>query len=825
MNPERWNQVQTLFKELVDLDHELRDVRMAAIQREDPELHREIKSLLAADADNTSILEGFAYDSIDFSELLSLEGTRVGPFKITNLIGTGGMGNVYLAERVSGGFEQRVALKLIKYGTDSDRILRRFEGERSILAKLQHPNIARLLDGGITDDDQPWFAMEYVDGDPIDHYCEGLDLPIEERLELFLDVLSAVRYAHRNLVIHRDLKPSNILISNEEPPQIKLLDFGIAQIVSDVKKRSSGPASLTRAYASPEQIAGETSTLSDIFSLGIVLHELLTGCHPDPEFRSDRCRPRDIPNELLAVCQKAMQPDSEDRFETVADLSGEIQAWLNNRPVFSYSRRPFYILRKFFARNATSSAVGGLSALAIILLIFFYTTELQNEKEVAENEAARAAKLTEVLGNALRSVDPNQTPNVELTARTMLDQSLVYIEKDLVDDPDIQYKLFALMAEVYANIGMFDVADSLSAAMLDLFYQLPETEEEEHIRLLSQRSDILLQAGKFDEAGDFITEAVELADRHLAPTGLAFADVYYNYNNFLYEQGEYERADSVLRRILPIYENNKETAQKEYMDVIFFLGTNYRRMGLYDSAETYLLRSLDLNRAYHPDVHEDIASNLNHLSSLYQNMGEYEKAIPYAIASYEQRKKIFGTGHMATIASQANMARTYSGAMQLEEAVKTYEEVIDLFRQEYGEEHHNLVGLLQSYANVYLRMGRYDRAETIVRESLELSRKLLPEGDIRQAYPLQGLADILRAKEAYADALGYARQALEIREDVLAEDNPLLASSRYTAGLCLWHTGETAHARELLKNALAVFEPSPERYQDQIATIRSLGIE
>ncbi|MGK7371070.1 MAG: serine/threonine protein kinase, partial [Candidatus Halalkalibacterium sp. M3_1C_030] len=179
MDAERWNQVQTLFKEILELDHDSRVTRLNEVRETDDELFREIQSLLAADADDSSILDGFAIDSIDISGLLSMDGTRVGPFEIERQIGSGGMGNVYLAKRVEGGFEQTVALKLIKYGMDSEQILRRFESERQILARLQHPNIARLVDGGIKDDGRPWFAMDYVQGEPIDEYCNSKDLDIE----------------------------------------------------------------------------------------------------------------------------------------------------------------------------------------------------------------------------------------------------------------------------------------------------------------------------------------------------------------------------------------------------------------------------------------------------------------------------------------------------------------------------------------------------------------------------------------------------------------------------------------------------------------------
>ncbi|MDZ7756000.1 MAG: serine/threonine-protein kinase [Rhodohalobacter sp.] len=234
MNAEQWKRVQTLFKEIVDLEPDTRHERMESVKTEDPILYEELRSLLAADSQETSLLDGFAIDHVDLSDLFPLEGVQVGSFLIEKKIGSGGMGNVYLANRTEGGFEQSVALKLIKYGMGSEQAINRFLGERSILARLQHPNIARLIDGGITGEERPWFAMEYVKGENILDYCKNRTVPLKGRLKLILDVIDAVQYAHKNLIVHRDLKPDNIMVTGEEDfPMIKLLDFGIAQILED----------------------------------------------------------------------------------------------------------------------------------------------------------------------------------------------------------------------------------------------------------------------------------------------------------------------------------------------------------------------------------------------------------------------------------------------------------------------------------------------------------------------------------------------------------------------------------------------------------------
>ena len=825
MNAERWNQVQTLFKEIVELDHDSRTTRLEKLLDTDPDLYREIESLLAADADRTSILDGFALDSIDISSLFFREGTRIGSFQIVKQIGSGGMGNVYLAGRIEGGFEQTVALKLIKFGVGSDQAVRRFEAERSILARLQHPHIARLVDGGLTEQDHPWFAMEYVEGENILSWCRRLELSTEKRLELFLDVIEAVQYAHKNLVVHRDLKPGNILVTgDEEKPQIKLLDFGIARMLQESEAEQPGGRAMTRAYASPEQIRGEsTSTATDIYSLGVVLHQLVTGCHPEVEYRTEDCHPAPINRELQAICNKAMHADAASRYENASDLGDDIKAWMKHQPVAAFSQRSSYRLSKWIKRNRAASFIGIFSLVTLILLVFIYTLELKEETERAQDEAVRASRIAQVLGSSLQSIDPMQNGGEELSARAMVDMSTTFINSQLQDDPRTRSDLLNIMANIYANLIAYDVADSISNQALELRRGVQDTTSFSYIDLLAKRSVIMDRAGDFDEAKALIDQAVYLANEHLSPGSLEFASVHLDYIYYLDGAAEYARADSILSMLEPIYEKNRELAAEDYDHYVFYLGTNHRRLGNYEQAEKYLFESLELSRARYPNVHEQIASTLNHISSLYQNMGDYEKALPYAIESYEMRKEIFGSNHLNTMASHANTARTYSGAGMLEKAAETYRDVIAIFRQEYGNENFYIAGLLQSYGNVFIRMGDYGQAETVISESLEHSERLLPEGHLRHAYPLKGMADALKGQKRYSEALTYAERAFQIRGPQLPESDPLLISTRHILGYCLWQLDRRDEAEPHLRESLAFYETDAERYEDEIAEIRELG--
>ncbi len=824
MNADQWKKVKTLFKEIVDLEPDLRTERLGSVKTEDPLLYEELLSLLKADSEEGSFLDGFAIEQVDLSELVPLNGVQIGPFQIEKQIGSGGMGNVYIAHRTVGGFEQTVALKLIKYGMGTEPAISRFLNERSILARLQHPHIARLIDGGITEEDRPWFAMEYVKGETILSYCKRKNFSVEKRLKLFLDVTEAVQYAHKNLIVHRDLKPGNIMVTgDEEKPKIKLLDFGISQILEDSEAEHTGVKAMTRAYASPEQLCGETtSTATDIYSLGVVFHELITGCHPDEAFRSKECKPAPTHRELKAIGGKAMHSDPDQRYENTSDFGDDIRAWLEHRPVSAYSRGTWYRLKKWINRNRAASFIAVFSLITVVILVVVYTQELKSETERAQNEAIRATQIASVLGSSLRSIDPMQNRGEELTARGMVDMSTTYINNQLSNDPRTRAELLIMMANIYANLVAYDVADSVSRIAEELYLETQDSTSFAYISMLADRSIILDKAGKYDEGLAMMHRAVDLANRYLETGTLEFASIHLDYTYHLNANRDYARVDSVLMLVQPIYEQNREAAGESYDDYIFYLGTYHRRTGDFEKAEKYLFETLELSRARYPGIHESIASTLNHISSLYQNMGDFDKALPYAIEAHQMRLEIFGPSHLNTIAAHANTARTYLGAERLEEAAETYRDVLALFREEYGNDNFYISGILGNTGTVYHKMKDYERAESYMRESLEHSERLLPADHIRHAGPLRGLADALRGQNRHEEALPYAERAYELQSP-LPDDNSARNSARFTLGLCLWNLERRDEAEPHLQSALTFFNTNPDRYQNEIEELRELG--
>ena len=443
MDATRWTQIQTLFNAVLEQDPAARDAFLHTACADDPDLLAEVRSLLAADADAHPLLDSLAIEAIALPAdllpdgILPAEGERVGPYRIVEPLGRGGMGAVFLAERADGQFEQQVALKLIRGGAGSAQIVRRFQSERQILARLQHPHIARLLDGGLTEDGQPYFAMEYVDGVPLDQYCEVHDSPIEDRIQLIRAACDAVQSAHRQLVVHRDLKPANILVTVDG--QVKLLDFGIAKMLTGAEDAMGDPmgapaltqtghAVMTPAYAAPEQLRHEpVTTATDVYALGVVLYELLagerpydlSGCSPaeierivseqaprPPSAVAPAHRQRRLRGDLDTIVQKALRKEPERRYTSAEALADDLQRHLEGRPVEARPDTAGYRTRKFVQRHRAGVTATAAVVVLIATLVTFYTTQLAQERDQCRNAARESYRLQRTVFPGEADVEP-----------------------------------------------------------------------------------------------------------------------------------------------------------------------------------------------------------------------------------------------------------------------------------------------------------------------------------------------------------------------------------------------------------------------------------
>ena len=528
---ERWRQLDGILEEALDLPQERWPALLDRACGDDANLRREAEELLAAHADTDSLFLDGSY--ADRAADLLVEAAdaarppvRVGPWRVVGRLGEGGMGEVFLAERAEGDFEQRVALKRLRPDLASPDLVARFLHERQILARLEHPGIARLVDGGVDAEGQPWLALEFVDGQPITGWCVERGLDVEARLELLVEVCDAVAFAHRNLIVHRDLKPSNILVDGDG--RVKLLDFGIAKLIVGESGTDAAPTrilALTPEYAAPEQyFGGPVTTATDVWALGVVLHELLTGRRPESsggreggERRSalpvrDPRRPstvvrdtggasagslsRRVRGDLDAIVLKALRTEPDQRYASVDDLADDLRRTLERRPVRARGGALTYRAGRFLRRHRLAAAAGALALLALLGGL----VATRREAMRADAERARAEAVRDFLVELFDASDPVRALGSDPSARDILARGHERIDHGLADQPELRADLLAALADVYSSLGDPKVVEELRRDELSVREKLSGPAGEETVAALVAVADAVSDQGRSTEA-------------------------------------------------------------------------------------------------------------------------------------------------------------------------------------------------------------------------------------------------------------------------------------------------------------------------------------
>ncbi len=721
---------------------------------DDDALRLELESLLDTEVDDGGLLAEPAF-SVHAED--AGVGRRIGRYQLVRLLDRGGMGSVYLAERED--FEQRVALKLIRRGLDADEILvRRFQNERQILARLVHPHIARLLDGGATEDLLPYFVMEYVEGEPIDRYCEARGLPIGERLGIFRKVCSAVQFAHQNLVIHRDLKPGNILITAGGEP--KLLDFGIAKLLDQGLAAQTlttipGQGPMTPRYASPEQIRLEpVTTASDVYSLGVLLYELLTGldpycvdsgrgdeiaraiCEREPDKPSTAVRRRApeadaalsrnlrrrLAGDLDSIVLKAMRKEPRERYASAEQLSEDLRRHLAGLPVGAQTGHFTYRASKFVRRHRLGMAV----AAAFLLLILGFsvaTTVLWQQAERDRRAAQTAFKQAErdrravqtafkFLKEMIGSADPDQAKGEKLTAIELLEGGKDKVAEELNDVPELQIDVAGMLGDVFRKLGAYD--DSR---------EMMETS---------------LQVAREHYAGDHPEVATRLN----------------NLAVLLYEHEDYSQAELRFREILEMRQRLDQKAPEHFKTKSNLAMTLLRRGNLEEAevlcAEVLEAR-LELYKANPDDL--DVATSRHNLAAVYYAQGVFEKAEPLLRKALATRQRRLGSRHTRVATVLDLLGSVLAAQGRVEEAEQTYDEALTMRRSLLKEEHRAVAKTKKNLAAL-LTPRDPARARVLVTEALEVFNRVRPDGwDAAEAESVLGM--ILTASGGYQEAEPY----------------------------------------------------------------------
>lgn len=744
--------------------------------------------------------------------MVDLAGERVGPYRIVRSLGRGGMGEVFLAERADEQFRQQVAIKLVRRGLLSRNIQGRLKLERQILATLDHPNIARLFDGGTTADGTPYIVMEYVDGEPIDIYCDSRSLSVEQRLRLFQVVCSAVHRAHQNLIVHRDLKPSNILVARDGTT--KLLDFGIAKMLDDRQMMHTMAVTqhdyrmLTPDHASPEQIRGDfITTASDTYVLGVVLYELLCGCKPFTlqgnrlgdleraiceetppppsmvvQTREDgaaiarqrgtsqaRLR-RELAGDLDNIVLMAMRKEAERRYSSVEQFAADVQRYLDGMPVLARADAWSYRAGKFLARHAL---VAGLAAAFVALLIgFSITTYVQagriaQERDVAQVERVRAESsqrraeaVSEFLIDSFRLADPSHARGKEITAREILDQGAARITQELGAQPALQATLLDTIGSVYLSLDLPADAQPLIEQGLAVRRKLFG---ERHIDVANSLYSL---TRVYEKKGDLKTAEA------LAVDSLAI-------NTLLTGEDSVETAGSLCR-----------------------LGVLQHAKGDQNGAERNLQECLRIRVARLGRDHEELTIPLDTLARLAQDRRDFVTAERLYREAVEIDLRNHRENHPQYVRHLHNLATALHGQGNLDAAEPLYRETVDLFRKILGPEHSETLDASGNLGRLLEDRGRFDEAQQIYATALAASRKLHPEPHVDVANLLSDLGRLALARKQYPEAEQRLREALQIYRATLPPGHSYTAGALTNLGRTLLELNRPQDAEAILQRAL-----------------------
>lgn len=846
MNSDRWRALQDLFADARSLQGDAREALLREQARTDPELVGQVRALLDADA-TPGVIDALAPHFTSVVQLLDDPvPARIGAYRIVGEIGRGGAGVVYLADRADGEFQHRVAIKLIGTSDADDPLHQRFLAERQILAGLVHPNIARLLDGGVTEAGRPYLVMEYVDGLPITRYCDEHRLDVPARLRLFTDVCAAVQHAHQNLIIHRDLKPSNILVSTDG--RVHLLDFGIAKLINPTLAAAAAPLTrletrmMTPEYASPEQVRGESlTTASDIYSLGVLLYELLCGCRPynlttgspvevvtavcerDPEppsLRATRVDPSYTPDtaarlrglspdrlsrllggDLDGIVLMAMRKEPGRRYASADMLRQDIERHLGGLPVLAHRGGRRYRVEKFLKRHRVETIAAAIVLVALVAGLSAAVVQgrrAARERDRAEQALAESNGVTGFLLELFRAGDPESPSPAQLSALDLLERGARRAD-ELSDQPIVHARLLDVIGQMSFHLGRLDDAQrrleqavairrsALGSRSLDLADSLIHL-----ARVHRTRND-------HAAAGTLVREALEIRRAALPADHPDVADALYELG-WLAFGAEQER---LYRQALAVLRETPDTADRR-VTLLQALSTNLRRQGRLDDAVTADREALDVaQRSLGPD-HHTTGYAMIHLADQVNDIEQDGAAAERLLRrGLELMTRRFGENSVRLLHGLNSLADLLAARGDAE-AERLSRRALAISRAATGPEHPRVAEQLHSLASVLAALGRTREAEAPAREALGLSIRAMGQGHqvvTTRRMPL--LAHVLDLQRRHGEADEVFRQAFEL---VQRPSHVRIGQMHREYGLMLLRRGDHARAERQLLESLAMLE-------------------
>ncbi|HYV20527.1 MAG TPA: serine/threonine-protein kinase [Verrucomicrobiae bacterium] len=836
--PERWRRISRVLDEALEQPAEARRAHVERACASDPALRDEVIALLDRGERAGDFLEGSPVSGVDtFSDPPGTvppqeEATHetLGPYRLLRRIGHGGMGVVYLADRADGQFKKQVALKLVRRGFDTDEILERFRRERQILARLEHPHIAHLLDGGVSPDGRPWFVMEHVEGVPITAWCATHDASVEERLRLFADVCETVQYAHRNLVIHRDLKPSNILVDAQG--QVKLLDFGIAKLLAEEGAEPertltrAGLRPMTPGYCAPEQaLDAPLTTAADVYSLGVVLHELLVGRRPvrpaagEPgphaaettgapapppsravdgaDARSTRLRRR-LRGDLDTIVLKALQPDPGRRYRTVEALSEDLDRHRRGLPIRAQRDTWGYRAGKFLSRHR----VGTAAAVLVVLSLGVGMAGTLWQARQARREAAKAREVKDFTLKLFEGSDPHHAPGEDLSARDLVDRAARRVEAELRSQPEIQAEMMLMLGRIDLTLGLYDRARPLLDGALDRYRGLYGDQSVQAAATLNEIGGLLARKGEYDAAERTLRDALARYERLRGPDDAGLAPILAELAEVLTEKGDLEGAEEAYRRALAI---NRRALGENHLEVsmsLSDLGSLMYNRGHYREAGDFFRQALRIREGRTSDLDYDTQIVRHNLGGILAAEGAFDEAEPLMRKVLEDRRRILGPDHLDTAISLDVLGNLLRDRGEFAEADAMLHEVLEIRRKAQGPGSPDVAKTLNNIAYTEYRRGDLAAARRDYEKAIAIGGKSLPPEHPLLLVVRNGLGMVQGEAGDEDGAERLLRDVLAVRVAKVGDDAVPTSQSRFALGCLLARRGRFDEAEEMLQRAL-----------------------
>lgn len=844
MDKSNWNKIDLLLDEILQFDHPEKQKQVLKNRCKDPVVYEEVMQILDSIHQSESFwpdlfhaheklsdnLSGDKDELLRFPEKIeaihSNEGlaipTKIGDYHIKKRIAKGGMGNVYLAERIDQNFHQDVALKVIrKIGTPGKELLR-FEQERLILSTLSHPNIAKFLDAGISSDGRAFYVMEFVDGISLTDYCTQKKSSLGKRLDLFKQLCQAVQYAHSNSIVHRDLKPDNLLVNKKG--EIKVLDFGIAKILNStpgsrsLRITSEGGQMLTYQYCAPEQLTLDPiTTAADIYTLGLLLYELL---NDKPAFDFNQKKYSDIQHmilhqeaaapsvskagngslsdpELDAIVLKALRKEPKERYQSAQHMIDDILRYQNKLPVLARQGSAFYVFKKFIRRNTLSLSAAATTLLLLVSFSLFYTSQINEERNLAQLQAQRAEEATSILIDLFEANQPANISGADVSINHFLELGIQKAD-NLQSYPELKANMYSVIGQIYRKTGDLEQAEYLLNNAYLIYKNMYGEDHPETLAMIDHFGMLLISKGEFREAEEILSQSLETKEQtpsvsqaSLAQTinTLAYAkrrmgnldeaeqlfkkSYSIRENNLgsehpltleslsslaivMHNKSNYDQAGSIYRDLIDKRERVLGTHHPDYIANVSSMGALLMNTGSFMEAQRYLEEALRLRRHVLGNSHPDLAITINNLGILKKETGELAEAEDYFKEALQLRKTILGDHHINTAISKFSYAELFMKNARADTALILLEEALFTFHEDLPADHSFIARTNLRIGSALLELGHFERAEELITESYRailsihhnrsLERAL---ADIRFGKYLAAKGDLSRAREIW----------------------------------------------------------------------------